>query len=277
MSDPNPLVSGNGFDRLRAAGIVVETGMLENEAKALNENFARYIRRHIPLVTLKGAMTLDGKIAPPPRTVTKLVSAATWITGEAARAHVQQLRHQNDAIMVGVGTVIADDPLLTDRSGNPRRRPLSRVILDSRLRLPLESRIVQTAQNDVIVLCSLAEEKKKKQLLRLGVRVEQIPVGSTDGRPDMEAIVNFLGNLEITGVLVEGGAHVNWAVLAAGVADKVVLYYAPTILAGSESIPFVEGAGFRTLRDAPRLKSVTLHHFGEDFAVEGYLRDPYTD
>jgi diaminohydroxyphosphoribosylaminopyrimidine deaminase/5-amino-6-(5-phosphoribosylamino)uracil reductase len=205
--------------------------MLENEAKALNENFARYIRRHIPLVTLKGAMTLDGKIAPPPRTVTKLVSAATWITGEAARAHVQQLRHQNDAIMVGVGTVIADDPLLTDRSGNPRRRPLSRVILDSRLRLPLESRIVQTAQNDVIVLCSLAEEKKKKQLLRLGVRVEQIPVGSTDGRPDMEAIVNFLGNLEITGVLVEGGAHVNWAVLAAGVADKVVLYYAPTILA----------------------------------------------
>jgi diaminohydroxyphosphoribosylaminopyrimidine deaminase/5-amino-6-(5-phosphoribosylamino)uracil reductase len=277
MSDPNPLVSGNGFDRLRAAGIVVETGMLENEAKALNENFARYIRRHIPLVTLKGAMTLDGKIAPPPRTVTKLVSAATWITGEAARAHVQQLRHQNDAIMVGVGTVIADDPLLTDRSGNPRRRPLSRVILDSRLRLPLESRIVQTAQNDVIVLCSLAEEKKKKQLLRLGVRVEQIPVGSTDGRPDMEAIVNCLGNLEITGVLVEGGAHVNWAVLAAGVADKVVLYYAPTILAGSESIPFVEGAGFRTLRDAPRLKSVTLHHFGEDFAVEGYLRDPYTD
>jgi diaminohydroxyphosphoribosylaminopyrimidine deaminase/5-amino-6-(5-phosphoribosylamino)uracil reductase len=277
MSDPNPLVSGNGFDRLRAAGIVVETGMLENEAKALNENFARYIRRHIPLVTLKGAMTLDGKIAPPPRTVTKLVSAATWITGEAARAHVQQLRHQNDAIMVGVGTVIADDPLLTDRSGNPRRRPLSRVILDSRLRLPLESRIVQTAQNDVIVLCSLAEEKKKKQLLRLGVRVEQIPVGSTDGRPDMEAIVNFLGNLEITGVLVEGGAHVNWAVLAAGVADKVVLYYAPTILAGYESIPFVEGAGFRTLRDAPRLKSVTLHHFGEDFAVEGYLRDPYTD
>ncbi|MFI5072529.1 MAG: RibD family protein, partial [Terriglobales bacterium] len=176
-----------------------------------------------------------------------------------------------------VGTVLADDPLLTDRTGEPRRRPLLRVILDSRLRLPLESRVVQTAKDDVIVLCSLAEEKKKKKLQKLGVRVEQIAVGATDGRPDMAGIVSALGKMELTGVLIEGGAHVNWAALASGVVDKVFLYYAPKILAGEESIPFAYGSGYRSLRDAPSVKSLSLHRFGEDFAVEGYFRDPYAD
>lgn len=278
MRDPNPLVGGKGFESLRNAGIKVDSGILEAEAKRLNESFAKYIQRRVPLVTLKAAMTLDGKIAPPPRAHKQSALGSrdtdTWITGEAARAHVQELRHQNDAILIGVGTVITDDPLLTDRSGRARRRPLLRVILDSRLRLPLESRVVQTAQDDVIVLCSLAEEKKKKRLQKLGVRVEQIPVGATDGRPDMVGIVAFLGKMEVTSVLIEGGAHVNWAALASGVVDKVFFYYAPRILAGSESVSFAEGAGFRSLREASRLKSVSLHHFGEDFAVEGYLRDP---
>ncbi len=283
MKDPNPLINGKGFDFLRAAGLKVETGGLESEARRLNESFAKYIRRHVPLVTLKAAMTLDGKIAPPPRSPRKGNSPGRgqtsddWITGEAARAHSQQLRHQNDAILVGVGTVLADDPLLTDRTGEPRRRPLLRVILDSRLRLPLESRVVQTAKDDVIVLCSLAEEKKKKKLQKLGVRVEQIAVGVTDGRPDMAGIVSALGEMKLTSVVIEGGAHVNWAALAFGVVDKVFLYYAPKILAGEESIPFAYGTGFRSLRDAPRVKSLSMHRFGEDFAVEGYLRDPYTD
>ncbi|MGH9512844.1 MAG: bifunctional diaminohydroxyphosphoribosylaminopyrimidine deaminase/5-amino-6-(5-phosphoribosylamino)uracil reductase RibD [Terriglobales bacterium] len=283
MQDPNPEVSGKGFDLLRAAGVTVETGILEAEARLLNECFAKYIRHHIPLVTLKAAMTLDGKIAPPPRTPNKTAPpgiAATsdnWITGEAARAHGQQLRHQNDAILVGVGTVIADDPLLTDRTGQPRRRPLLRVILDSRLRLPLEARVVQTAQDDVIVLCFFAEEKKKKKLRKLGVRVEQIPVGTRDGRPDIPGILNFLGQLEITGVLIEGGAQVNWAALASHMVDKVFFYYAPKILAGTASIPFAAGSGFRSLREAPCVKSLSLHRLGEDFAVEGYLRDPYSD
>lgn len=283
MQDPNPLVSGKGFAFLRAAGVKVETGTLEAEARRLNEFFAKYIRHHVPLVTLKAAMTLDGKIAPPPRSPRKInspIAARTsddWITGEAARAHSQQLRHQNDAILVGVGTILADDPLLTDRTGEPRRRPLLRVILDSRLRLPLESRVVQTAKDDVIVLCSLAEEKKKKKLQKLGVRVEQIAVGATDGRPDMAGIVTALGEMELTGVLIEGGAHVNWAALASGIVDKVFLYYSPKILAGEESIPFAYGPGFRSLRDAPSVKSLSLHRFGEDFAVEGYLRDPYAD
>src|SRR5580692_4140466 len=192
MLDPNPLVSGQGFAKLRSAGINVASGALEEEAKALNESFAKYIRQHIPLVTLKAAMTLDGKIAPPPNQSpnppTGNTARTAWITGESARAHVQQLRHQSDAILVGVGTVIADDPLLTDRSGRPRRRPLLRVVLDSRLRLPLESRVVKTAQEDVLVLCSFAEEKKRKQLQKLGVWVEQIPQPTTEGHPDLNGV-----------------------------------------------------------------------------------------
>ena len=283
MKDPNPLVSGEGFERLRAAGIAVTCGILEREAKSLNEAFAKYIRHRSPLITLKAAMTLDGKIAPPPtesHNPTALGAAAAhagWITSEVARTHVQELRHQNDAILVGVGTVIADDPLLTDRTGRSRRRPLLRIILDSRLRLPLESRVVVTAQDDVLVLCSFAEEKKKKQLVRRGVRVQQIPQPTSEGHPDLATVASKLGEIEITSVMIEGGAMVNWAALASGIVDKVFLYYAPKILGGSSSIPFATGSGFSRISDAVCVKSVRLHRFGEDFAVEGYLRDPYVD
>jgi len=278
MQDPNPKVSGQGFAKLRGAGIDVSLGLLEEEAKALNESFAKYIRHHIPLVTLKAAMTLDGKIAPPPRQspAAENSARANWITGEAARAHVQELRHQSDAILVGVGTVIADDPLLTDRSGRPRRRPLLRVILDSRLRLPLESRAVKTAADDVLVLCSFAEEKKKNKLLKQGIRVHQLPTATSDGHPEMSAVVRLLGEMEITSLMIEGGAMVNGAALASGIVDKVFLYYAPTILGGT-AVPFAQGTGFAGIADAPCVKSIRLHRFAGDFAVEGYLKDPYED
>ena len=281
MSDPNPKVSGRGFAKLESAGIEVDTGILQEEAKILNEAFAKYIRTATPLVTMKAAMTLDGKIAPPPAKSPRPTAIGTqgptggWITSEPARAHVQQLRHQHDATMVGVGTVIADDPLLTDRSGRPRRRPLLRVILDSRLRLPLESQVVKTAKDDVLVLCSFAEEKKKKQLQKRGIRVEQIPTATPDGRPEMTAISRSLGKMEITSLLIEGGALVNWAALASGIVNKVFLYYSPKILAGTGSVPFAAGAGFGRMSDAAYVRSIKLHRFGEDFAVEGYLRDPY--
>jgi diaminohydroxyphosphoribosylaminopyrimidine deaminase/5-amino-6-(5-phosphoribosylamino)uracil reductase len=281
MQDPNPLVSGQGFAKLRSAGINVSSGLLEEEAKALNESFAKYIRQHIPLVTLKAAMTLDGKIAPPPsqspNPATGNTARTAWITGESARAHVQQLRHQSDAILVGVGTVIADDPLLTDRSGRPRRRPLLRVVLDSRLRLPLESRVAKTAQDDVLVLCSFAEEKKKKQLLKLSIRVEKLPAANSAGHPDMAAVLRFLGEMEITSLMIEGGAMVNAAALSAGIVDKIFLYYAPRILGGTASVPFAGGTGFASINDAAYVKSLRVHRFGEDFAVEGYLKDPYAD
>jgi diaminohydroxyphosphoribosylaminopyrimidine deaminase/5-amino-6-(5-phosphoribosylamino)uracil reductase len=281
MADPNPEVNGQGFAKLRDAGIDVSVGSLQNDARALNESFARFIRHRVPLVTLKAAMTLDGKIAPPtgeshnPTALGSGAASQGWITSELARAHVQELRHQHDAILVGVGTVIADDPLLTDRSGRPRRRPLQRVILDSRLRLPLESRVVKTVQDDLLVLCSFAEEKKKKQLVRRGVRVEQIPRPNPEGQPDLGAVVRHLGEMEITSLMIEGGAMVNWAALASGIVDKVFLYYAPKILAGTSAVPFAAGTGFPRISDAAQVKLICLHRFGEDFAVEGYLRDPY--
>ena len=201
MQDSNPRVAGQGFAKLRASGISVRVGLLEAEARKLNESFAKYIRFRKPLVTLKSAMTLDGKIADATKPGTETGSEARpampategahsgyhWITGEAARAHVQQLRHQSDAIMAGVGTVMADDPLLTDRSGLPRRRKLLRVILDSYLRIPLESRVIQTAEQDVLVLCSTAEEQPKKALEAKGIRVQQIPA-TADGRPNFAAL-----------------------------------------------------------------------------------------
>ncbi len=283
MPDPNPLVSGRGFERLRTAGVHVEVGGLEEPARRLNESFARYIRHGTPLVTLKAAMTLDGKIAPPPADVLQRADGTPpggWITSEVARAHVQELRHQHDALLVGVGTILSDNPLLTDRSGRPRRRPLLRVILDSRLRLPLESRLVQSVTNagtsqDVLVVFSSDDENKRTQLQERGIRIEKLPASLPDGRPDMPAILRSLGQLEITSVMIEGGATVNWTALAARVVDKVFLYYAPKILAGTGSIPFAAGAGFHRVSEAAQVKSLHLHRFGDDFAVEGYLRDPY--
>jgi diaminohydroxyphosphoribosylaminopyrimidine deaminase / 5-amino-6-(5-phosphoribosylamino)uracil reductase len=288
MPDPNPKVSGRGFEKLRAAGVHVEVGRLEAEARRLNEGFARHIRHGIPLVTLKSAMTLDGKIAPSPAAGLQSVAgtpAGGWITGEAARAHVQHQRHQSDAILVGVGTILADDPLLTDRSGNPRRRPLLRVILDSNLRLPLESRLVRSVQrvaneggftSDVLVFCSSGDEKKKCELEAHGIRVERLPA-SPGGQPDIHTALRRLGQLEITSVMIEGGSTVNGMALASGVVDKVFLYYAPKIMPGAGSIPFAAGADSHQIGEALQVKHPHLHRFGEDFAVEGYLRDPYEE
>ena len=294
MRDPNPLVAGRGLSTLRSAGIQVFEGLCEKEAKKLNEAFAKYIRHKTPLVTLKTAMTLDGKIAPPPEEGVApgtLAASGGWITSIEARAHVHELRHANDAIMVGVGTVIADDPLLTDRTGLPRRRPLLRVILDSKLRLPLDSRVVKTAREDLLVFCCFAEENKKRELERMGIMVEQVPMPRqpehgtrvfsggpvVDGRPDLELVMAKLGEREVTSLIIEGGAMVNWAALAAGVVDKIFFYYAPKILAGTGSVPFALGAGYRRISEAAYVQDLTLYRFGEDFAVEGYLRDPYTE
>ncbi len=254
MNDPNPQVSGRGFEKLRAAGIQVETGLLENQARRLNESFARYIRHGVPLVTLKAAMTLDGKIAPPPTESFERTAGTPpggWFTGESARKHVHELRHQHDAIMV--------------------------------VRLPLESRLVESVkhgdsiESDVLVFSSAPDGTKKAQLEERGIRVEQLPATTPDGRPDLHAVLDRLGQLEITNALIEGGATVNGAALASGIVDKVFLYYAPKILGGTGSVPFSTGAGFRHLNEAAQVKAIELHRFGEDFALQGYVRDPYGD
>lgn len=296
MEDPNPNVRGKGFAQLGQAGIDVTLaeGTLADEARKLNEAFAEYIQSRRPFVTLKTAMTLDGKIAPPPQEEGGYSSSdhgpsGGWITSEDARAHVQQLRHASDAIMVGVNTVLADDPLLTDRTGAPRRRPLLRIIIDSRLRLPIDSRIVKTAKDDVLVFCAMADERRRQELKDRGIRVEQLPlyhfedlnvvgarpIKSATGRPDMWKLVKRLGQMEIISLLIEGGALINWAALAAGIVDKVWLYYAPKILAGTGAVPFASGEGFLRMEEAAKVRSLTFHRFAEDFAVEGYLHDPY--
>lgn len=261
MTDPNPAVSGKGFQRLRDAGVEVSVGTFESEAKVLNEAFAKFIRTGEPLITLKSAMTLDAKIAP-------AEPGPHRITGDKAHAHVHQLRHHSDAILAGIGTVLADDPLLTDRSGLSRRRPLLRVILDSQLRIPPESRLLKTVENDVVIFYSSEDKQQAENLRASGACLQKIP--GSNGRLDLQAAIRKLGEMQITSLLVEGGSQVNAAFLAGGLVDKIFLYYAPKVF--GQGVPFLANQiqpPFHSLQ-APR-----FHQFGEDFALEGYLRDPY--
>jgi len=276
MQDPNPAVAGEGFRRMRTAGIEVETGLMEDEARELNETFCRWIRSRLPFVTLKSAMTLDGRIAAPPSRQFDRTRSQEWITSEEARWNVQQVRHENDAIMVGVGTVLSDNPLLTDRTGLPRRRPLLRVILDSTLRMPPDCRLVQTArEGDLVIFCTFAETHKRSALERAGARI--IQVEGVQGRTDPEAVLERLGAMEITSLLVEGGSQLNWAMLSKNLVDKVLFYYAPRILGGLEAVPLAGGPGYDRVSQAARVERISLQRFGADFALQGYLRDVYAD
>ena len=222
------------------------------------------MRKHRPLVTLKAAVTLDGKISAPQ-------DNSGWITSERARAHVQELRHLSDAILTGIGTVLADDPLLTDRTGRERSRPLLRIVLDSTLRIPLCSKMVAGAQDDlVVVTTSAAPAERKLALERKGIEV--LICDGTDGRTDLRCAVEYLGNRNYQSVMVESGSKVNWAALDARVVDKIFFYYAPKILGGNESLPVVGGAGRMRRRDAIRFTNIKLHTIPPDeFAVEGYV------
>lgn len=270
--DPNPLVSGNGIARLRDAGIKTTVGICEQEARTLNDGFAKFIQTRQPFVTLKAAMSLDGKIAPPPHTRT--TATPFWLTGAKARAHVQRLRHASDAILTGIGTVMADDPALTDRSGLLRRRPLLRVVLDSQLRLPLNSQLVQTAKEDVLVFCTLnAPSANKAALEAKGVCVEALPAEAGTVHVDLQAALTRLGELQILSVLIEGGSQLNGAVLRQQLVDKLVLFYADIEL-GPDAVPFAEGvASPYPLQQT--LQYLTNEQFDSDACVSGYLCDPW--
>lgn len=265
MEDPNPLVSGAGFAMLREAGVAVEIDRAhEAAARKLNEAFLHFMRTRRPLVTLKCALTLDGKISAPE-------DNDGWITSERARAHVQELRHGSDAIVTGIGTVLADDCLLTDRTGLERGRPLLRIVLDSTLRLPLDSKMAASAHGDLLVATtSAAPADRRRALEARGVEVAAFD--GKDGRVSLPALVEFLGRRECLSLMIEAGSKVNWAALESGVVDRVFLYYAPKFLGGMESLPMAGGLGRRSRRDAIRLHDVTLHPIPPDeFAVEGYL------
>lgn len=265
MQDPNPLVAGEGFRRLRSAGVEVEISREHAaEAEKLNEAFAHFMRAKRPLVTLKAAMTLDGKIAAPD-------DNRGWITSERARAHVQQLRHEADAILTGIGTVLADDCLLTDRTGLPRSRPLLRLVLDSRLRIPLDSKMVRSAQEDLVVVgTSAASEERRLALERARVRV--LIFDGPRGRADLVRTIEWLGEHKYLSLMIEAGSKVNWSALESGLVDKIFFYYAPKILGGTQSLPIAGGIGRRRRADAIKLRNIELHAVAPDeFAVEGYI------
>ena len=269
-ADPNPLVSGQGLARLRAAGIEVTLGTLQQPARDLNDAFAHFIQQSRPFVTLKAALSVDGKLAPAPET--RLPNQPHWLTGPAARQQVQLLRHTSDAILTGIGTVLADDPALTDRTGLPRRRPLLRVILDTHLRLPLNSQLVRTANRDILVLCSEnAPSAHRSALDSLGVEVGILPV--TNGILDLPALLATLAERQILSLLLETGTTLNGAFLSQNLVDKLVLFYAESEL-GESALPFARGISSPFLLEHS-LTRLTRTAFGPDACVTGYLHDPW--
>lgn len=265
MADPNPRVSGAGFRRLREAGLEVElAGEFSAEAEKLNQPFVHFMRTGRPLVTLKAALTLDGKIAAPE-------DNQGWITSERARLHVQQLRHQSDAILTGIGTVLGDDCLLTDRTGLERSRPLLRIVLDSQLRLPPQARMVTSARSDVLVVTTSAAPPERRRILEdRGVKV--LTCDGPAGRTDLHGVVEYLAKEACLSLMIEAGSKVNWSALESGIADRIFFYYAPKILGGLQSLPVAGGPGRRARREAILFRNVTLYPITEDeFAVEAYL------
>jgi diaminohydroxyphosphoribosylaminopyrimidine deaminase/5-amino-6-(5-phosphoribosylamino)uracil reductase len=265
MQDPNPLVSGRGFRILREAGVTVHlaaefTGLAEK----LNEPFVHFMRTGRPLITLKSALTLDGKIAAPD-------DNRGWITSEVARAHVQQLRHDTDSILTGIGTVLADDCLLNDRTGLPRSRPLLRLVLDSLLHIPLHSKMLESCREDVVIVTTSAAPAARREAIEArGAKV--LTFDGRGGRTDLQSVVDWLAAQKYLSLMIEAGSRVNWAALEAGIVDKVFFYYGAKILGGVQALPMAGGPGRRRRADAIGVHGLTLHNIAPDeFAVEAYV------
>lgn len=278
--DPNPFVRGSGLQRLRDAGVEVTLGVLEQPARELNDAFAHFIQTRTPFVTLKAAISVDGKLAPPP--VERQPKTPHWITGAAAREEVQRLRHSSDAVLTGINTVLADDPAFTDRTGLPRRRPLLRVILDTHLRIPLDSHLVRSASTggspneDLLIFCdSAASASKIAALEDAGAEVE--PIVSHNGRLSLPAVLADLHDRAIVSLLLECGSHLNGSFLAQRLVDKVVLFCSETEL-GEAALPFASGFPSPFLLEQS-LRRTTHTIFGPpdrpDSCLTGYLTDPW--
>jgi len=262
--DPNPSVSGRGIAALREAGITVEVGLLGEEAARLNEAFFKYIRTGLPFVTLKVAASLDGKIA-------TRTGESRWITGESARRRVHQLRNEVDAVLVGIGTVLRDDPLLTTRLGIADQRDPIRVIVDNLARLPLRAKAVNRASTapTILAVSQTAPRGKLEALEREGVQV--IVVENSPRRVSLERLMEALGKRGILSVMIEGGAEINASALREGVVDKVLVFLAPILIGGKSTPTAVGGDGIESLGQALRLRDVRIERVDGDILVEGYL------
>jgi len=261
IEDPNPQVSGRGFEHLRSAGLEVSSGLMAREAKKVNEKYFHFMKSRRPFVHLKLATSLDGKIA-------TRTGDSRWITGEESRARAHELRHEYDVILIGAGTALADNPLLTDRSGRPRRRPLTRVVLDEKLQTDPESQLVQTSEEAPVLIFTgeLLEARKAEVLQSRGV---EIVTDSFKGR-DLLAVMEELGKRSLQSVLAEGGATVAGNLIDAGLVDKVTFFLAPVIIGGRDAHSAIGGLGAKRLIDALHLVDVETVQRGRDIEIIGY-------
>jgi diaminohydroxyphosphoribosylaminopyrimidine deaminase/5-amino-6-(5-phosphoribosylamino)uracil reductase len=262
--DANPAVHGEGVGLLAAAGVALRVGVCEAEARALNYGFARWIRTRLPFVTLKAASSLDGRIAP----AGQEPGRAFPLTGPEAKSAVQRLRHDADALLTGIGTVLADDPLLTDRSGRERRRPLLRVVLDEHLRLPPHAKLLR--EGNVVVATRSTDASRRQVLEAANVRVLGVDAQAQGGL-SLAPVLRWLGEQNVLNVLVEAGARVNRSALVGDFVDRLMLFYAPIFL-GPGGVPLLAGDGEARW---PRLSSYRVEQCGQDFSVESLVRNPW--
>lgn len=268
MTDPNPDVKGGGLDHLKNQGLDITVGVYEDQAKRLNEAFIKYVKTKRPFSIIKCAATLDGQIA-------TRTGDSRWVTGEESRKFVHQLRHAVDAIMVGVNTVKKDDPSLTTRLTNSlenvRGLDPTRVILDTHLRISEEAKLLRldSDSDTIIVTGNSVSADKKTRIEKQGARVIAAPV--KDGLIDLDSLVDRLGILGITSLLIEGGSRVIASALSAAIVDKIVFFFAPKILGGDDGVPICKGQGAALMNSCIPVKDIHVRRFGDDVMIEGYI------
>lgn len=265
LKDPNPLVAGKGIEILRSNGIEVVTGVLEEEGRKLNEIFLKYITTKLPFCILKTAMTLDGKIA-------THTGDSKWITNELSREFVHQIRHRVSGIMVGIGTILADDPMLNTRLKKGEGLDPHRIIVDSNARLPLEAKILnmKSNANTIVAVSEKADKEKIKLLKNKGAEIIITPLNN--GRVDLKILMKKLGERKIDSILLEGGGTLNYSALEEGIIDKVFSFIAPKLIGGSEAKTPIEGKGKAYIKEAILLQDIAIQSFDSDIMIEGYLR-----